>query len=77
MSKTTKELIGLPACLLLVILATYAFIKLIKSLPSPSTDEGILGGMLLIGFLGVPLFFGTLVAIVALCLWVSTTDKTE
>ncbi len=75
MNRDTKEMIGFPAGMLLVILAAYGFIKLISHLPSSNTDEGILGGMLVIGFIGVPLFFGVIIAIVALCMWMSTTDN--
>lgn len=74
MNKDTKEIIGFPAGLLLVIFACYGLLKLLMSLPSAATAEGVLGGMLIIGFIGVPLFFGTLFCLVAICLWMSTSD---
>lgn len=75
MKKDTKELIGFPATMLIAILGAYGFIKLIASLPMAKTPEDILGGMLLIGFLGVPLFFGIIIAIIALCMWMSSDSS--
>lgn len=73
MKRDTKELIGFPACLLIVAVGVYALIKFIKSLPVGS-DEAIFGSILLIGGIGVPIFFGMLAAIVALCMWMATED---
>jgi hypothetical protein len=75
MTSGAKEAVGFPACMLIVILAVYGLIKLLMALPSSASAEGILGGMLMIGFIAVPLFFGTIIAVVAICMWMATTDN--
>lgn len=72
--KLDRDLIGFPACLLIVASCCYALIKLTKSLPTGS-DEAIFASVLIIGGIGAPLFFGTLLAIVALCMWMATGDR--
>lgn len=75
MSTGTKELIGFPACMLIVIFGAYGLIKLLMALPPASSPESILGGLLLIAFIAVPVFFGILAAIVAICMWMATDDN--
>lgn len=71
----TKELIGFPACMLIVILGVYGIINMLMALPSPSSAEDWLVGMLIIGFGVLPLFFGILIAVVAVCMWMATSDR--
>lgn len=75
MKRDTKDAIATPVVLLLVIGFAYGIIKLIKSLPVGSSDETVFAGVLIMVFIGVPLFFLTLMAIVALAIWASTEDK--
>lgn len=71
MKRDTREFIGLPGALLMALLCAYGLLKLIKSLPAASSDEAIFGSVLILVFIGVPLFFGWLLAIVAICMWMT------
>jgi hypothetical protein len=73
--RDTKEAIAFPSAIFVAILCAYGLIKLIKSLPAATSDEAIFGGMIILAGLGVPFFFGCMIAIVALCMWLSTEDR--
>lgn len=75
MKRDTREAIAMPAAILIVLLMAYGMIKLLSSLPPTDLPESVLVGMLIIAFIGVPMFFGTLIAVVALCMWASSGDN--
>jgi hypothetical protein len=59
--------------MLVVFACVYTLMKLLQSLPTGS-DEAILAGMMIIGFVGVPVFFGALMAVIGICLWMASGD---
>lgn len=75
MKRDTKEAIGFPLMMIVTLGCCYLLIKLISSIPPATSDEAVFGGALILAFLGVPLFFGTLIAIVVICAWMSTEDS--
>lgn len=75
MKRDTREAIAMPPAILIVLLMAYGMVKGISAMPSGASHESIFGGVLLIAFIGVPVFFGTIMAVVALCIWSSSGDN--